>query len=100
VRLRGADLRGALLDGCDVDGVDWTGVRIDLAQAVLLARARGGRRRGGLSAPAGVVVPPLGHMLITTGPFGSRWTTRVPRHRPWDRDRCAAACCPACSSSP
>ena len=41
MRLRGADLRGAVLDGCDVDGVDWKDVRIDLAQAVLLARARG-----------------------------------------------------------
>ena len=41
VRLSGADLRGAVLDGCDVDGVDWSGVRIDLAQAILLARARG-----------------------------------------------------------
>lgn len=41
MRLRGADLRGAKLDGCDVDGVDWTDVRIDLAQAVLLARAQG-----------------------------------------------------------
>ena len=41
VKLRGADLRGARLDGCEVDLVDWTDVRIDLAQAVLLARARG-----------------------------------------------------------
>ena len=41
VKLRGADLRGAVLDACEVDLVDWTGVRIDLAQAVLLARARG-----------------------------------------------------------
>ncbi len=41
VRLRGADLRGAQLDGCDVDAVDWREVRIDLAQAVHLARARG-----------------------------------------------------------
>ena len=41
VKLRGADLRGAVLDGCEVDLVDWTDVRIDLAQAVLLARARG-----------------------------------------------------------
>jgi uncharacterized protein YjbI with pentapeptide repeats len=41
VRLRGADLRGARLDGCEVDGVDWQDVRIDLAQAVLLAQARG-----------------------------------------------------------
>jgi uncharacterized protein YjbI with pentapeptide repeats len=41
VRLRGADLRRAVLDGCDVDAVGWRDVRIDLAQAVLLARARG-----------------------------------------------------------
>ena len=41
VRLRGADLRGARLDGCDVDNVDWREVRIDLAQAVLLAQVRG-----------------------------------------------------------
>ncbi|TAL26110.1 MAG: pentapeptide repeat-containing protein [Frankiales bacterium] len=41
VRLRGADLRGARLDGCDVDGVDWAEVRIDVSQAVLLARAHG-----------------------------------------------------------
>jgi fluoroquinolone resistance protein len=43
VKLHGADLRGAVLDGCDVDLVDWKGVRIDVAQAVLLAQARGAR---------------------------------------------------------
>ena len=41
VKLRGADLRGAVLDGCEVDLVDWTDVRIDVALAVLLAKARG-----------------------------------------------------------
>jgi uncharacterized protein YjbI with pentapeptide repeats len=41
VRLGGVDVRGARLDGCDVDGVDWREVRIDLAQAVLLAQSRG-----------------------------------------------------------
>ena len=42
-RLGGADLRGAELDGCDVEDVDWTATRIDVAQAVLLAEARGAR---------------------------------------------------------
>ena len=43
VKLHGADLRGAVMDGCEVDLVDWTGVRIDVALAVLLAKARGAR---------------------------------------------------------
>jgi hypothetical protein len=43
VKLRGADLRGAVMDGCEVDLVDWTDVHIDIAQAVLLAKARGAR---------------------------------------------------------
>jgi uncharacterized protein YjbI with pentapeptide repeats len=43
VKLRGADLRGAVMDGCEVDLVDWTDVRIDVALAVLLAKARGAR---------------------------------------------------------
>jgi uncharacterized protein YjbI with pentapeptide repeats len=43
VKLHGADLRGAVMDGCDVDLVDWNGARIDVAQAVLLAQARGAR---------------------------------------------------------
>jgi uncharacterized protein YjbI with pentapeptide repeats len=43
VKLRGADLRGAVMDGCEVDLVDWTDVHIDVALAVLLAKARGAR---------------------------------------------------------
>jgi fluoroquinolone resistance protein len=43
VKLHGADLRGALLDGIDFKALDIKGARLDITQAVLLARSFGAK---------------------------------------------------------
>jgi fluoroquinolone resistance protein len=39
--LSGADLRGAILDKVDLKGLDLSGVKMDMAQAMLLAQCYG-----------------------------------------------------------